>query len=413
MRIMALSDFYPPVIGGRERNASGMAEELARRGHQVAMVTLGGGDLPAFEIRCGVRIHRVDGWKRALKRFYLDSDRPFHPTIADPGISAALRRVIRIERPQLVQSHSWLLHSFLPLKNWSAAKLVVYLHDYGLICPKKTYVHRGGVCEGPAYAKCCACASAHYGTAKGVALTSGLHISSRLFLGRVDRFLANSAAVARASRLGVGSVAPRIDVVPSFVPDVAVEGAWGTNRPAFLPPEDGYLLFVGALGDHKGLGVLLKAFEALDRSVPLVVIGTPRQDTPNRFPPGVTVVTNATHEDVMASWRRCSIGVVPSTWPEPFGQVAVEAMLSAKPVVASAIGGLLETVVHQETGLLVSPGNVDELRDALAELLDDPARRERLGRAAQVNAQRFTLSRVASQMEQIYAEVLSGEAAAA
>jgi glycosyltransferase involved in cell wall biosynthesis len=403
VRILALTDFYPPVIGGLERNVSGISRELARRGHHVAVATLSRPGSSPVEMDEGVRVHRIDGWSRALRRTYADPDRPFHPTLADPGVSAALRRVVAAERPQIVQAHSWILHSFLPLKPWSGAKLVVYLHDYGLRCAKKTFLRNGGPCDGPAYGKCVSCASDHYGAVKGAALTSGLWLSSRMY-GRVDRFLANSSAVADAGFDGPGPRPARIDVVPSFVPDRAAELGSALPRPAFLPPQDGYVLFVGALGDHKGLGVLLEACQGLD--APLVVIGTRRADTPERFPTGVTVVEDVPHDEVMAAWARSSVAVVPSKWPEPFGQVAVEAMMSGKPVVASSVGGLCDVVVDGETGVLVPPGDAGALRRAVAELLADPDRRTRMGEAGRRRAARFTLSRVADRMEDVYRELL-------
>jgi glycosyltransferase involved in cell wall biosynthesis len=66
---------------------------------------------------------------------------------------------------------------------------------------------------------------------------------------------------------------------------------------------------------------------------------------------------------------------------EGFGLVAAEAMAHGKPVVASAVGGLLDLVVDGETGLLVPPGDVEALRAALERLLGDPELRRRLGAA--------------------------------
>jgi glycosyltransferase involved in cell wall biosynthesis len=407
LSILALSDFYPPVIGGLERHVSGISRELARRGHRVAVATLSRGTNGALEVQHGVRVHRLSGWTQTVTPAYQDTARPFHPTAPDPGVMAGLRRVIAEERPDIVQAHSWILHSMLPLKRWSGAKLVVYLHDYGLVCAKKTLLRNGGTCPGPAYRRCVGCASSHYGPAKGITLTTGLWASSRLY-GQVDRFVANSSAVAEASRQAPGPREARIDVVPSFVPE---EAPWTRDPepPSFLPDGE-FLLFVGALTRHKGLDVLLKAYEDLEPKLPLVLIGTRNADTPTSFPPGVTVAYDVSHPQVMAAWARCAVGVVPSVWPEPFGQVAIEAMSSSRPVVASSVGGLRDLVADERTGLLVPPGDATRLREALARLLADPGLREQMGSAGRRRALRYTLANTANRMEEIYASVL-GEAA--
>jgi len=85
-------------------------------------------------------------------------------------------------------------------------------------------------------------------------------------------------------------------------------------------------------------------------------------------------------EDNNSLWRSADVYVQPSR-EEPFGLGVLEAMMLAKPVVASAVGGLQELVVDGETGLLVPPEDPAALSGAIGELLSDPRLRERLGTA--------------------------------
>jgi glycosyltransferase involved in cell wall biosynthesis len=89
-------------------------------------------------------------------------------------------------------------------------------------------------------------------------------------------------------------------------------------------------------------------------------------------------------ENVWPVWENCDIAVVPSTEPESFGLVAIEAMALGKPVVATAHGGILDIVVDGETGLLISPNDGEALADALNKLIDDPVTRTRYGLAGKV-----------------------------
>jgi glycosyltransferase involved in cell wall biosynthesis len=87
----------------------------------------------------------------------------------------------------------------------------------------------------------------------------------------------------------------------------------------------------------------------------------------------------------------------------------LEAMASGLPVVASAVGGIPEVVIHDETGLLVPPGDPDALADALRRLLADPALRRRLGAAGRARAEReFSLERARRAHVELYERLLAG-----
>ena len=82
-------------------------------------------------------------------------------------------------------------------------------------------------------------------------------------------------------------------------------------------------------------------------------------------------------------------------------------MACGKPVVASAVGGMCDMVADGESGLLVEPGNVSELRAALRTLLLDCSQRERMGTVGRHLAKRFTVSTVTNRIEKIYSELLN------
>jgi len=97
-----------------------------------------------------------------------------------------------------------------------------------------------------------------------------------------------------------------------------------------------------------------------------------------------------------------------STSPEPFGQVVIEGMAAGIPVVATDGGGVKETVVHGETGLLVPMGNAQALADALRMLIDRPELRAKLSSKGRQRVLRhFTASITARKVERVYREVLT------
>jgi glycosyltransferase involved in cell wall biosynthesis len=165
------------------------------------------------------------------------------------------------------------------------------------------------------------------------------------------------------------------------------------------------VLFVGALGEHKGVGLLAEAHRRMAASVPLVVIGSRRADSPAlagvpRRP--LVLRDGVPHPEIMAAFAAAAVVAVPSRWPEPQGLVAVEAMASGVPVVASSVGGLAEVVLPGETGLLVRPGDADALAGALDQLLADPALRSRMSAAAKVRAVDFAAASVVPQVIEAY-----------
>ena len=122
-----------------------------------------------------------------------------------------------------------------------------------------------------------------------------------------------------------------------------------------------------------------RRYRNLHSAGPLVVIGTaPGRDL--RFDEGITVALDVDHDQVMGAWAHCTMGVVPSVWEEPWGQVAAEAGTLGKPVVASRVGGLKDVVIDGYTGLLVPPSDPDALRTAIDLLMASPDMRADMGR---------------------------------
>lgn len=159
------------------------------------------------------------------------------------------------------------------------------------------------------------------------------------------------------------------------------------------------LLFVGRLESRKGIDTLLQAAPVILSRHPDAVLDIVGDDTIAR-PDGSTYKEEFLKSRVQADIRRrirfhgrvdepelrrfyrdCDIFVAPSRY-ESFGLVFLEAMVFGKPVVAGNAGGGPEVVTHGQTGLLVPPGDRDELVSALHMLLNDPAQRASMGKAA-------------------------------
>jgi D-inositol-3-phosphate glycosyltransferase len=107
----------------------------------------------------------------------------------------------------------------------------------------------------------------------------------------------------------------------------------------------------------------------------------------------------------MPALLRSADAVVCVPWYEPFGIVPLEAMACGVPVVASAVGGQIDSVVHGLTGVHVPPRDPAALAGALRALLDDPGRRAELGAAGARRAARYDFDRIAAATRDVYAEL--------
>lgn len=108
-------------------------------------------------------------------------------------------------------------------------------------------------------------------------------------------------------------------------------------------------------------------------------------------------------KNIWLTWDACDIAVIPSIEPEPFGMVALEAMLSSKPVIAANHGGLSEIIVNEETGLLVEPRDSQALAAAILRLVQNESERARYGICGKKRAQEiFSLDKQLASVCKIY-----------
>lgn len=177
---------------------------------------------------------------------------------------------------------------------------------------------------------------------------------------------------------------------------------------------------VGRINSWKGQPLLLNAYHRIAEKYPnskLVFIGSapPNQefftDDLKKSIAGFNLDKQVKiipfQEDIWQLWDAIDIAVVPSTEPEPFGMVAIEAMLSRKPVIAANHGGLTEIVQNEKTGLLFEPQNADELAKALIVLLDDKNMQTQFGAVGYNRAaEHFSLKSHVAKFESIFEDII-------
>ena len=180
---------------------------------------------------------------------------------------------------------------------------------------------------------------------------------------------------------------------------------WGENPELDLPDDARVLLCVARLAEQKGVDVAVQALAQVREVEPravLVVLGE-GPERPKLAAEGVYLPGRV--GDVASWYRRAEMLVHPARW-EGFGLALLEAMLAAKPVVATRVSAAPEIVADDLTGVLVPPDDAGALAAAVIGLLGDTMHAAELGAAGLVRARSlFSVGQMAGRTAAVYASV--------
>jgi glycosyltransferase involved in cell wall biosynthesis len=204
----------------------------------------------------------------------------------------------------------------------------------------------------------------------------------------------------------VPAAADRIVILPN---------ATRATRLLHEPASDVRILFLGRIGPRKGVPQLIEALSGLPHEVAwsAVIAGdgdlseSQAQITALGLSERVTLPGWVGPADVEVLFARSDILVLPS-FDENLPMSVIEAMAAGLAVVTTPVGATEDIIAHGETGLLVPPGEVPPLREAIARLVADPELRFRLGEAARkVHAERLEITPYVDQLRRIWQEAAS------
>ncbi|MEZ0074799.1 glycosyltransferase [Planotetraspora sp. GP83] len=398
MKVAMISEHASPLAtlggvdsGGQNVHVAALAREIAGQGHEVTVYTRK--DSPGLpeSVAFGPRLNVVHVPAGPAKKLPKDEILPWIPEFGK-----WLHDRWLFDRPDIAHSHFWM--SGLATLAAAEELRVPVVHTYHALGNVKRR-HQGPADTSP---------------------RDRIHAEAEIGH-RVDAIIATCRdEVDELIRMGVprrtaGIVPCGVDV-GMFNSRVAPLERPGRHREA--RPR---LLSVGRLVPRKGVDTIIEALRYL-RDAELVIAGGPPSSALHRDPEVTRLRWTAAQAGVGARVRflgqigrealpalmRSASAVVSVPWYEPFGMVALEAMACGVPIVASAVGGQKETVVHGVTGVLVPPRQPLVLARALRKLLDDPVRRTAYGIAGADRAKvRYSWDRIASETLAIYDGVLS------
>jgi len=191
-----------------------------------------------------------------------------------------------------------------------------------------------------------------------------------------------------------------------------------TPNPAFygISPGELSVFFIGQIKAIKGVDMLLDAAAVVSKEIPevrFVLIGDTNEDSylkhvRSRIEAMPQVRWMGFDPSIEQAYATADVIVMPSSWDEPFGRIAIEAGAAAKPIVCTQVGGIPEIVHDGKTGLLVRRNDGAQLASALLHLLKNPELRIRLGKAARREVERrFAAPVVSRRLEELIVPLLN------
>nr|WP_263325722.1 glycosyltransferase family 4 protein [Neobacillus sp. Marseille-Q6967] len=382
LNILLLSWEYPPnVVGGLSRHVYGLSAQLAEMGHHVHVITAGNGSLPAFETIKGVNVHRVIPLNQ--------SDPHFLTWIA--GLNLAMSFKVKTLSSKvkfdIVHAHDWLVGS--------AAITIKEL----LSIPLLTTIH-----------------ATEHGRNNGIhnQMQQFIHEKEMQIIHQSDQIIVCSEYMREEIMSLFHSDIKKVAVIPNGI----LQSEQTHNNEEIFPfiQNRKFIFSLGRIVKEKGFETIIEAAalaKQMGKDIYFVVAGKgPMLEkyrklvTDLNLDHYVTFIGYVNDEERSALLDKSELAVFPSLY-EPFGIVALEALLRAKPTIVSNTGGLKGLVKHLQSGLLMIPGDPKSLLENIELLLQNPEKAFEMGKKGQqIVKSLYGWKRIASQTVQVIEDTL-------
>lgn len=380
MKILVAHNTYH-YRGGEDTVVDAEIALLNKHGHEVVLYRRDNAD-----------IERMPRWRAGLDTLW--SAR----TVDDIG------RLQASFRPDLIHAHNTfplISPSLYGIAHTLRIPVVQTLHNFRLICPQAMLTRSGRSCNDcvgrwPWRGVLHRCYRDSYAQTAATASMLALHRLAGTWSRKVSRYIVLNK-MCRDMFIRGGLPAEKLCIKPNFVESQGTPD-WEQRHGA---------LFIGRLSPEKGVDTLARALQRLP-GVHIDIYGKGPLQSLVEQSEGMNYQGFLGSDELHRRLSEAAYLVMPSTGIESFGLVAIEAFACGTPVIASRHGGLREIVEHKRNGLLVSPGDAEELAWAIDYAQQHPEEMRRMGMEAyQSYSKHYTPERNYEQLMTIYDEALA------
>ena len=293
----------------------------------------------------------------------------------------------RVGKPDVVHLHNFahqispsILHVFRKYN----IPVVMTMHDYKLVCAPYTFLCNGQVCEackGGKYINCFKKGCVKGSKVKSLLNTIEMYLHHKVLklYDLIDVYISPSAFLKnKVAEMGFKN---RVVHVYNFVKLVAFTPEYESSEKS--------ICYVGRLSHEKGILTLVEAMKGLDFMLKIIGDGPSieevEQKIKNEGLTNVKLMGYMNSTQLKEEISKSIFNVIPSEWYENNPMSVIEGFALGKPVIGARIGGISELVKDNETGLTFESGNIEDLRDKISCLINDPDKAIAMGK----NARKF------------------------
>lgn len=340
-----------------------------------------------------------------IPRIFLGNIRAFLTGIFNPFSRYSFKQFLLKESPDVIHIHNLyplVSPSILPIAKKLGFPVVMTVHNYRLVCPNGLLFTRGEICNkcegGREYWCVIRNCERSYFKSLGYALRNWWSRKRRYYMDNVDIF-ASLTHFQRNMLIRTGIEPEKIVVLPNMVdkPAETVETMVGE-----------YIGFCGRLSHEKGIEILIEVAKKY-KDLKFAAAGDfhTMGNLIEHLPVNFKLLGHCDAVKLREFYKNSRFIVLPTKCYEGFPMVLLEAMLMSKAVICSNIGGLSEIVDDGDTGLLFSPGNVDDLGEKINKLWNEPELCRKMGHAGRRKVFReYSKEKYYDQLRSIYHTVI-------
>ena len=388
--VLFISEYFPPVVhGGGEINLLLLAKALAKKGIKVAVLTSFHKGLKRAETVNGFKVIRTLTTGKGVESI---KDNIIRGAVFPDSVFREIKNILKQNKFDAIHFIGSSVIAAPKIKKITKTPLVATVESYIALCPKGDFMCGNKVSVGKwSFSKFVNCMTVSKEIGK---MKNRFYLKyNPVFWHNVYRHyekLNNALKYVKIIAISdfVKNVLRKHNLNSTVIPNsIEVKKfkkkAKKNNKPV--------IAYLGSLTKFKGPQVLLEALKGLDCVCNIYGDGplkTELKSYARKHNLNVSIKNLVGYNNVPNIYAESDIVVFPSIWPEPFGRIAIEGMAAGKPVIASNIGGIKETVSKQ-TGILVKPGSVADMRNALRKLIKNKALRERMGKSGTKEAKKY------------------------